>query len=262
MYFAFASALLFLFLQTRASILIWETVPYLPFFQFPWRMMGPLALVTSVLAGFIFTSLCRGESRPVLAFREVLLLGLCIANAVPHLQGARPLPHEISSKLSLLLESENIRNFGLSATYSNEYLPRFADPTEARIDRSNGVPPVRMVPPGQVKVLENEGTKIIVETNAAKPGTLQLARWFFPGWTCTVNGKAGQVEMNGSGAIDIPVPAGLNRIVLELHPPLIRRIGLWVSLASLTVWVFFTIMAFQKKALKSNPSLNREIELT
>jgi hypothetical protein len=40
-----------LFLMLPVSTFIWETVPFLPFFQFPWRLLGPAAIVTAVLAG-------------------------------------------------------------------------------------------------------------------------------------------------------------------------------------------------------------------
>jgi hypothetical protein len=234
--FAFIGSIFFLFLQSRASSVLWETVPYLPYFQFPWRMMGPLALLTSITAGLSFAHFCKGQPGKTIVMRELILLCFCVLNAVPHLRAVRPLPPQISSQLGRLLSLENIKNFGLSATYYDEFLPRFVEPNGWRLHRSKMGPVVGAIPSADVKVVEDTGTKIILETEAGTPFRLQLARWNFPGWTCRINGKAHQLESNRVGSIDVSVPAGFNRIVLELHPPLLRRITVWVSLASLIAW--------------------------
>jgi hypothetical protein len=49
-FFALALAAL-LFLMLPASTFVWEAVPFLPFFQFPWRLMGGAAAMLAVLAG-------------------------------------------------------------------------------------------------------------------------------------------------------------------------------------------------------------------
>ena len=249
--FAFACSLLFLFLQTRASARIWATVPYMPYFQFPWRMMGPLALVTSILAGLSFAHLCRGKPRKIIVFRELLFLLLCVLDAIPHLNAARPLPNQILGELSFILNPENIKNFALSATYSDEYLPRFADPNGWRSERPKVGPIIRAIPPVEVKVVEDTGTKVILETNTEIPARLQLGRWFFPGWTCTLNGEVHELQSTSIGSLELSVPASLNRIVLELRPPLLRRMTLWVSLVSLGGWFVMLLLTLRKKNMGS-----------
>src|SRR5574341_2042473 len=44
------SLLTLLFLMTRSSVSVWEAVPIMPFFQFPWRLLGPAALSLAVSA--------------------------------------------------------------------------------------------------------------------------------------------------------------------------------------------------------------------
>jgi uncharacterized membrane protein len=239
-------SLFFLFLQTRASVPIWETVPYMRYFQFPWRMMGPLALVTSIIAGLGFAYFSNEQPRKTIVMRELLLFLLCSVNAIPHLKVARPLPNQISENLSFMLKAENIRKFGLSATYSNEYLPRFADRNAWRSQRLAVGPVVHTTPSINLKVLEETGTKIILETRDQVPARLELARWAFPGWTCWINGAAHELRSNSIGALEVSVPAGLNRIVLELRPPLLRRISVWISLASLVAWAVMLIGTFRK----------------
>jgi len=247
LYFAFGCSLLFVFLQTRASMPIWETVPYMPFFEFPWRMMGPLAVVTSIVAGFTFAILWTGESRKSIIIREFLTLLLCTINAVPHLSATRALPNQIPAQLAIILKPETIRDAGLSATVSDEYLPRFADPSDWWSKRFKVGPVVRTLPEIEVKVLKDTGTKIILETNSPRPARLELKRWFFPGWRCTVNGKPHGLESNAMGSIDVLVPAGVSQIALELHPPLLRQVTLGLSLTSLLVWFCMLTVALRKK---------------
>jgi hypothetical protein len=245
--FAFGCSLLFLFLQTRLSLLVWETVPYMPYFQFPWRMMGPLALVASIVLGMSFAHLHRGSSRGIVLFREVAVLLLCIVNAIPQLREARPVPWEISRQFTTMLDPQNIRKLGLSATYSDEYLPRVADPNAWRSARPMLGPIVRTKSGIGLKILKDSGTNIYLETDASGPTSLELARWFFPEWKCAVNGEACKLGLNKTGSLDVSIPPGSNRIVLELFPPALRRLAVWVSLASLAAWLWIVIVVLGKR---------------
>jgi hypothetical protein len=60
---ALAAAAIFLFLLSRASTVVWESAPLLPLFQFPWRWVGPLALVTALAASLAFAALLA-RARP------------------------------------------------------------------------------------------------------------------------------------------------------------------------------------------------------
>ena len=49
--FLITTSILFLFLQLSASTFIWEHLPFMSLFQFPWRMMGPFAFCMALLLG-------------------------------------------------------------------------------------------------------------------------------------------------------------------------------------------------------------------
>lgn len=51
-------ALFFLFLSTASSSYLWETLPFLSLMQFPWRALGPAAVLMAVLTAYL-TSLLR-----------------------------------------------------------------------------------------------------------------------------------------------------------------------------------------------------------
>ncbi|MDA8020460.1 MAG: hypothetical protein MPN21_23730 [Thermoanaerobaculia bacterium] len=117
-----ASAM-FLFLQTPVSTQVWEALPFLPLFQFPWRFQGPLALSAAVLAGLAWSRIARDWKPSRILLVEWSLLLLLVLNAWPHLSNVRPLPDEARQELASRLTPEGIRNHGLKVTVGNEYLP-------------------------------------------------------------------------------------------------------------------------------------------
>jgi hypothetical protein len=54
------SGLVMVFMSTRASLLIWESLPLIPFVQFPWRFVGRAVLPFSLLAGAFVTAIFPG----------------------------------------------------------------------------------------------------------------------------------------------------------------------------------------------------------
>ena len=234
--FALCVSVIFLFLQTRASVFIWDMVPYMKLFQFPWRMMGPLALATSMVAGLSFAYICKGKSKCDVFCLEIIFLIFCIMNAMPHLRDVKPLPRGVAMKLPYILSGEIINKEGFSATVLDEYLPRFAHADIRDRKATNKVLAADNIADIDIKVLKNSGTYISLATNAKDSGKLQMARWYFPGWECTINSESQSVGTNKSGSINISISSGFNQITLQLKAPLLRRACVWISLVSLSIW--------------------------
>lgn len=57
----YSLCLMFLFMTHSRSVFIWESVKTLEFVQFPWRFLGPVALLSSLLIGFCFESINTNE---------------------------------------------------------------------------------------------------------------------------------------------------------------------------------------------------------
>lgn len=87
----FLSTLLFLFMTHARSIFIWEIIPALSIVQFPWRFLGPVALLTSLLIGLNFDYLKSKFSDPrrPLAF----LCAFLIAVNFSYFSFGKYLPH-------------------------------------------------------------------------------------------------------------------------------------------------------------------------
>jgi hypothetical protein len=232
---ALAGAAVALFLMTPASVAVWETVPVLPFFQFPWRLQGPLALLTSLVAALALATLLRGRTTSWQRAAEVAFVAAALGNALPHLLDARPLETAASGQLAEMLSAPGVRASRNSATVQDEYLPRSASVQTWQRQRPGPGGVVGATGGARVEVLEEGPTSIRLRVEAPRAATLRLARWAFPGWELQVDGVPQPVEPNPFGSIDALLPSGTSELVLRYRPPPLRNAGTLVSLLALGI---------------------------
>lgn len=216
---------------------VWEAVPWMPLLQFPWRLMGPLAVLATLAAALAFGAFAGGSSPRVRRGLEISLLALALLDALPLLQAARPLPDGLEQNL----EPAAVRAFGHRGTVFDEYLPVGADPALWR-ERYPG--PLAAVPAGvRYQVVRDAGTSAEVEVEAPADTGVLFARWFFPGWTATVDGVEVEATQGPRGALAVPVPAGRHRVAVRYRQPEIRRVAGWLSLLGLAGCVWLALRA-------------------
>ena len=231
------AASVLLFLQTRASVPVWELVPGLPFFQFPWRMLGPLAWIAGALAALVFALwLAAAPARRRMA-AELALFALLVLNALPILLQYAPLPSQLERFAPALVHPDVIRQGDETVTLGDEYLPRSADTVVWRVQRPLEGPVVSASGLVRWRTLVDGGTRIELETSSPTPGRLRLARFAWPDWRLEIDGRPSSFITGHLGTLDFEVPAGVARVRVWLEPPPLRRAGLWLSLASLAAWL-------------------------
>jgi len=234
---ALAAAVIFLFLLSRASTVVWESAPLLPLFQFPWRWVGPLALVTALAASLAFAALLARARPRLRVAAELAVFALCVLNALPLLAMARPLPPRVSAQLPQLLTPEAVRRDHRSVTVLDEYLPRGANPELWKTQGAQQGPVVRVEGTAELAVIRDAGSRIQLRVRAAEPATLRIARWAFPGWKLEISGRAADWRVNEDGSIDVDVPAGETLVELRYRAPRERTLGLVVSGLALGAWL-------------------------
>jgi hypothetical protein len=225
-----------LFLETQWSEPIWRIVPWLPLFQFPWRMMGPLALVASALAALLSALALAGLAPRLRAIAELAVAGVLLVNAVPILLQYEPVPSAAEPELAAIVHPEVVRNSVQGVTAGDEYLPRASDLVVWRTQRPLDGPVVAASGPARWETRLDAGSHIELATHSAEPVRLRLARWAFPGWRIEVNGAPARWEPSRWGTLELDVPAGDALVSARLEPPALRRAGLWLSGAALVAW--------------------------
>lgn len=227
----------FVLLQTRISVRLWEALPWLPLFQFPWRMMGPLALLVAFAgAAITLSALARWTSLNT-RWLEVSILALCVANAIPNLLRYEAVAPERAALVQPGLTPAAIRASPFTTTVYDEYLPRGANPAAWQPPRADRGPVLSSEPPARWEVVRDASTQVEIKITTEQPTTLHLARWLYPVWNVTINGVPAQSVISAWRTLDIAVPAGVSTVALTLTQPGIRTVGLWISLAGFALWL-------------------------
>jgi hypothetical protein len=215
---------------------VWKSVPLLPFFQYPWRLFGPLAIVTALAGGLAAAELTAGRSARLRALVELAVFVAAALNVTPRLLDYRPMEEPLRSRLAAALTVEGVRQ-GLYATAGDEYLPRSARPAAWKERKPRAGPLVATSEPAAVEVVHDAGTSSTLAVEADRPLRLELARFAFPGWRVSVDGIERPVEPNPLGSIDVDLPAGSSRVELVYRQPPVRRAALALSGAVLAAWI-------------------------
>lgn len=267
LYFALAGSMFFVFMLTRPSQWVWDNLPFMMLYQFPWRMMGPLSMLSSIVAGYCFMRFSEGRPSRTIMIAELVVFGLLAANAAAHLRDARPIPENFAAQLPRLLLSDTIRTNGLAATVRDEYLPKTvtmknyagSEPVAInmgiRKNQSSGsytdlwraedtrhmYAATILSDKTDTKAAMIKDTATDISFRADGPATIVVSRWFFPGWACTINDAPCTLTNSAQGTCEISLPAGQHTVSLKLHPPLMRRIAVGISILSLLIWASWLI---------------------
>ncbi len=238
------------FLLTPASRMVWEAVPLMPFFQFPWRLIGPLALAIAVATGIAFALIMNGRSARLTWLGEGAVFAACVLTALPVLNHSPIMSDKDKVDLADLLSADGIRARALSATVGDEYLPCEADRSKRQHPMSRRWPVIHANARTRVSNAVDEGAALVFDIEAAESTAIELTRWYFPGWRATVDDRAVELRCGQGGRIELQVPRGVSSISLRYESPLVRRAGWYISLAALAVWGALAYLAFRRRRAK------------
>lgn len=244
------------------SAVIWETIPFLPYFQFPWRFLGAVAALLAILAGagtVAFSDLiCRSsqidESSSQIrmncrTWTTVLFVSFPIVMGLP-LSQPSPWPDfgEVNHLRMTLIE-----NTGrwLGTTSTADYVPVTVDTIPKREGSvvapfANGLPPDRINwanLPAEAKVSTEVVRPLLTRYRISTPRDtrLRLFLFDFPGWQVRIDGQQVETELGRpEGFIVIPVPMGDHIVEVEFGSTPARNWAGIISLLSLIVTIVIT----------------------
>ena len=247
-----------IFLMLPWSSFIWETIPFLPYFQFPWRFLGAAAALLAILAGAGSASFCnmlcsrsRSEQSQTSSLRlncrawtAAIFVSFPIILGLP-LSQPPPWPDfgEVNQLRMTLIE-----NTGrwLGTTSTADYVPVTVDTIPKREGSvvapfAQGLPPDWVnwanLPEGTVidtEVVRPLMTRYIVDT--PRDTRFRLFLFDFPGWQAKVDGQLVQTELGRpEGFLVIPVPAGKHVVEVEFGSTPARKVAVVISLLSLAL---------------------------
>jgi len=234
---------------------LWELVPGLSYYQFPWRFLGPVAaLLVPPVAGLGAPPTPRKAGRHRAATLTAAILGMV---AVGILVSALPGMAALSWEPGLgFISQEDIITAELDGrwrgtTSTNDFVPTSVDmvpgPQESVI-ASFRQPPVDRInhhtlPDGAVVTVVPDlpwVNRFSVTANEAFH--LRLYLFDFPGWQAYVDGSLVPIEIaHPEGFITVAVPVGQHEVVVRFESTPIRDLA-W-GLSGLGVVVLLATMA-------------------
>lgn len=235
MLFYTLSAAAMFWLITSSSRWLWELIPGMHYYQFPWRFLGPLAaLVVPPVAGcgrlFAHEKYRAGAT-------ALLLAGLVIAG----LPGLYPLPWEdtwppITPQKIIAMELEG-RWRGTTST--NDFVPQTVEMIpgpQPSVIASYANPPVDRVnrytlpADATVEVLPDVPWRQRFRVDTPQAFLLRLYLFDFPGWVATINGELAPIKIaHPEGFITVEVPEGEHEVLLSFEDTLPRAAGWWIA---------------------------------
>ena len=231
-----ALGLVFIFLTHPMSTFVWEQMPFLPLFQFPWRWAGPLTLVTALLTATTWAHLARHLPNRLMKGLEVFFFLVLSAQALPHLHRVQPIAPEIRQQLATSMESQNLRRLGVTSTVLDEYLPSSARPDLWRRKPAWQGPLLNEHQLGRVDVQEAPHRLRLQTRDVKQEIVVPLRRWNFPGWRARTGNQVLDVLQGPGGVVALRLPSGDREVELRHVGPPLRRKLLPVSALAWILW--------------------------
>ena len=242
LFFAVAFAAL-VFMQLPQSKFLWEATPILPFFQFPWRLLGGTVVMLAVLAG-AGTAVWLQRTPKFANWITVAALALPLLLALP-LSQPTPWPDfgEVNRLRLTLIE---LKGRWLGTTSTSDYVPATVDAvprrqetlvagffTDQPLDWVNRP----SLPQGATVETENlTPLHVRYQINAPEKFRLRLFIFDFPGWHVTVDGAPAETELGlPEGFIVVKVPAGEHVVEVRFGSTPARTTAWVVTAVSLLI---------------------------
>lgn len=233
-----------IFLMTKQSNFIWEKIPYMDFFQYPWRFL----LVSSFISSFLTGSLVYLASKYQIEKYRILFLLFYLAIIVSSvfLYSKLFVPQNYLNKSSESYTNLYSLNWTTSKI-SDEYLPKtFKTP-----DSYDEI--IKQKITGENIKVSNVVSRtgvISAQVNSVGENEIIIHKPFFPAWNYYLNDKKIEVKEVENG-VSLMISDGDNKIVGKFEQTGVEVIANAFSLCGILILFVGIIYAKRKKHEKT-----------
>ncbi len=229
-FFFIISLLILLFLMQKISYPIWVNIPLVNYFQFPWRLLSLVILITSFLAGSIIFY-WKSWVLAIIMITFTFLLGIEYSKPAYYLY--REDSYYITR--SNFIDGTNSPGNAFNTIFFNGDLKKQKD--KAFFLKGDGViTPKRIISSFyDFKIEAKDDSEIGVNTA------------YFPGWSVFVDGKKVKINVTPNGLFSFHLNAGNHDIKIELGATSPRTIGTISSFIFILLSLFLLIKSLLVK---------------
>jgi hypothetical protein len=224
--FLLAAAAVYLFAMTEASKPLWAALPLGGVLQFPWRLLGGLALVVALLAGAAVGGLADrlGPARERLSARPVLLTPLLLLGAVASQTYAIPQSTPITAEEVAPRAAVDFETAWADRTAGTVWVAEIPRTSPLVAEYQNDLPLRKAVaadPEAVVETVHHGGSSDVARVRSPRPTWLTFLTYDFPGWATYVDGRPVPHARAGPQAlIAVDLPAGEHVVAARFeHTP-------------------------------------------
>ncbi len=249
------SSLLCFWLITPGSRLIWEMIPGMAYYQFPWRFLGPLAALLVPLVAALGNIVLPDKGRAALI---AILCGIILITAMPGLYPI-PWPPDFGPVNPLTLLDFELQGRWRGTTSTDDFIPTTVDvipgPVQSLLD-SYRSPPIDRInryslsTDTTVTALADVPWRNRFAVQAPRETLLRLFLFDFPGWKAYVDGQETAITIaKPEGLITLKVPAGEHEVLLRFEDTPPRTAG-WIVAGVGLIAFFVAVWRFPGATVK------------
>ncbi|MEX2007749.1 MAG: 6-pyruvoyl-tetrahydropterin synthase-related protein [Candidatus Levyibacteriota bacterium] len=228
LFFLFWFSVVFL-LMLRASEFIWETIPLMNYFQFPWRFLSLEMIITSFLAGGV---VYFGKAKKILA---VFLIGVSFILGIGYAKVAYYMDRQDNYYIAnpVFIDGTNSPGNAFGIVGFNRNLKK----ADAKFVFNKGS--------GTFNIKEIKSSEYFAVVTASEDSEIVVNTAHFPGWGVFVEGKRIDVQKTQDGLISFQLPEGTHEVMIRLEDTAVRKVGIvGFYLALLTTLILFVRALF------------------
>lgn len=205
-------ALISIFLTTNYGLLVFELIPLSNFIQFPWRALAISALFISMIAGYVTKGL-SGQSR---RFVGLILFLFLVVSSYQTIY--------IPDGYISLKNPTRVGDF-----FRSEYLPVYKEKVFGPLPE--GYPEI--IYEGHYEFLEKLSTYWKFKTDSDSSLSCKVKIFYFPRWTCYIDGAKIGPNISREGTIALDIPGGSHIIEIKYEDTSVSLISKILSLLGL-----------------------------
>lgn len=207
------------YLTLRSADWVWRITPALSAVQFPWRLLGPVAVGASLCVAAPVALLAErpGGARAVIG-SAIILLALLASYA----------PYTLAQPRRYLDETFTPETLSRSMGTERAWMPKGANPEDGPQGRLAVI-----VGEARVEVTDDRTHVLAARVWSAAPVSLRARILDYPGWRASVDGAAAATRRDATGALVVDVPAGDHVLRLRFGSTPLRSAAACASAATL-----------------------------
>ena len=223
---------LFFFMMTESSKPLWESFSVLNTFLMVWRLLIPIAFITSAIAAIVSTKIKNDYLLTLICFATIVITLLNWGNRKMVTPPTNPFYAEVENYTEYV-PYKNINSLGELPHVSIKY--KIVTTSTARnvpIEFINGNGSYF-----QITRLEQKHEYVL---KANVNSLIQENTYYFPGWKVYVDNLATPINYNNAfGSIRFSVNKGVHKVIVVLEDSQIRRISKYISLIFIVLLLVF-----------------------